>query len=756
MYKRPESGTAQQPSLDALRTGAAMPTQEQLGHRVDLPDAMREKMENAFSADLSSVKLYESSAVQDAGAEAITQGSNIAFAPGLADFSGYKGQLRLGHEISHVVSQARGEVTGSGFLSDPALEARAQREGAMAASGQQIAMPADSLSPVSAAAASGPMQAGFKDRHKKKPDTEENPWKFTSSKKDREQLPANGVSFFIGPENESDTLRGPVFKEMRKGLSGLAAVRGNRDKLGGRSVYDAMMGNAYGNAIAGMEKYKRHLQAEIEVAEGRANPEVLYDAEPEIDPKADKQAAAEKLARDRAEGIKKLKQDYNNPEWRADRERQLALLDDYIASGKADQAANQQIQNVRLSEDDRNYNDKAGGINRLLGMSRGEAGALFKPSSAEAAHTKEEADTEHSVLDRVGIRYRDDEGNAVDPRTSNREIAFARLCGMLGSSVGIGAKHAVYDDSIEQKKGVLMEEAKGKKWYKLNWLYHGPDADMPSDPSKDDFNGGDAKKRKETWGDRMKRHNVGIRKKASRNLARYYGRDSDMELDAADPDFQRQMNEMFLVDTLASHTDRHAGNYKIHKDENGKIQVRAIDNDTTFGTKGSDDANRKFFGKRGKSFNYGGLPAQMQIDANMAKRIEAVTPEMLQGTFSDLLSKEEIDALKTRFDMMKNYINKMRKANLIVDQWNEKTAKKEMRLAGGVGSYLHENMDKKGKFAGNNYYQRQLLILRANESDSQNWVDMAGGATKKEQTDAEKGLPTYEKEDEELGANLDI
>ena len=146
----------------------------------------------------------------------------------------------------------------------------------------------------------------------------------------------------------------------------------------------------------------------------------------------------------------------------------------------------------------------------------------------------------------------------------------------------------------------------------------------------------------------------------------------------------------------------------------------------------------------------------MQIDANMAKRIEAVTPEMLQGTFSDLLSKEEIDALKTRFDMMKNYINKMRKANLIVDQWNEKTAKKEMRLAGGVGSYLHENMDKKGKFAGNNYYQRQLLILRANESDSQNWVDMAGGATKKEQTDAEKGLPTYEKEDEELGANLDI
>ncbi len=42
----------EQPSLDALRTGAAQPTQEQTGNRVDLPGAMRAKMENAFGADL--------------------------------------------------------------------------------------------------------------------------------------------------------------------------------------------------------------------------------------------------------------------------------------------------------------------------------------------------------------------------------------------------------------------------------------------------------------------------------------------------------------------------------------------------------------------------------------------------------------------------------------------------------------------------------------------------------------------------------
>jgi hypothetical protein len=130
-----------------------------MGRRVDLPDAMRAKMENAFGADLSAVKLYESEAVAEAGANAVTRGSDIAFAPGMLDFSSYGGQALLGHELSHVVSQARGEVTGGGFLNDRALEARADREGAMAAAGQTVAMPGAALSPVTAAPAAGPMQA---------------------------------------------------------------------------------------------------------------------------------------------------------------------------------------------------------------------------------------------------------------------------------------------------------------------------------------------------------------------------------------------------------------------------------------------------------------------------------------------------------------------------------------------------------------------------------------------------------------------
>ena len=154
-----KDASPQQPGMDALRAGAAQPTAEQMGHRVDLPDAMRSKMENAFGADLSAVKLYESQAVADAGAKAMAQGASIAFAPGMLDFTSFGGQALLGHEISHVVSQARGEVTGGGFLNDASLEARADREGTMAASGQSVAMPTAAVSSVSAASAAGPMQA---------------------------------------------------------------------------------------------------------------------------------------------------------------------------------------------------------------------------------------------------------------------------------------------------------------------------------------------------------------------------------------------------------------------------------------------------------------------------------------------------------------------------------------------------------------------------------------------------------------------
>ncbi len=148
------------PSMQELAAGA-MPSAQQMGHRVDLPDAIREKMETSFGADFSGVKLYESQTVADAGAQAMTMGSNIAFDPGQLDLSSTAGQALLGHELSHVVSQARGESAGRGFLADAGLEAQADRQGMLAAQGESVYT--GLVAPLSAsgvpASAGGPMQA---------------------------------------------------------------------------------------------------------------------------------------------------------------------------------------------------------------------------------------------------------------------------------------------------------------------------------------------------------------------------------------------------------------------------------------------------------------------------------------------------------------------------------------------------------------------------------------------------------------------
>ena len=140
-----------------------------MGHGRSLSDSIRSRFENAFGADLSAVRLYEHQSVADSESDAIASGNRIVFAPGMMNLSSRAGQRLLGHELSHVVSQARGEVSGRGLIDSPALEARADREGDMAAAGQQIYAPSVSgpLSIASADSASGPIQAKSGKRRRK-------------------------------------------------------------------------------------------------------------------------------------------------------------------------------------------------------------------------------------------------------------------------------------------------------------------------------------------------------------------------------------------------------------------------------------------------------------------------------------------------------------------------------------------------------------------------------------------------------------
>jgi hypothetical protein len=103
-----------------------------------LPAEIRAKMETAFSADFSDVRVHIGQEASSLGAIAYTWGTNIHFAPGQYNPHTLQGQKLLGHELWHVVQQKNGRVRnpfggGVAVVQDHALEAEADRMGIKAA-----------------------------------------------------------------------------------------------------------------------------------------------------------------------------------------------------------------------------------------------------------------------------------------------------------------------------------------------------------------------------------------------------------------------------------------------------------------------------------------------------------------------------------------------------------------------------------------------------------------------------------------------
>ncbi|MBC7974974.1 MAG: DUF4157 domain-containing protein [Myxococcales bacterium] len=104
-----------------------------------LPDDVRRKMEHAFSADFSAVRIHEGLQAQAVGALAFTRGADIFFAPGQYRPTTTRGQELLGHELAHVKQQAGGAVSQTGkaggtpINDNPSLERAADEQGIKAA-----------------------------------------------------------------------------------------------------------------------------------------------------------------------------------------------------------------------------------------------------------------------------------------------------------------------------------------------------------------------------------------------------------------------------------------------------------------------------------------------------------------------------------------------------------------------------------------------------------------------------------------------
>ena len=150
-----DSGTAaSSPApLPASATGGRRPTLQMLfggpraaatGSGDALPGSVQGKMERAFDADFSAVRVHEGNDAAGIGALAFTRGTDIHFAPGQYDPHGNRGQELLGHELAHVVQQSQGRVgataqaKGAALNDDPALEHEADVMGARAARGEPV------------------------------------------------------------------------------------------------------------------------------------------------------------------------------------------------------------------------------------------------------------------------------------------------------------------------------------------------------------------------------------------------------------------------------------------------------------------------------------------------------------------------------------------------------------------------------------------------------------------------------------------
>jgi hypothetical protein len=121
-------------AIDPVQLGLAR------GGGKPLPQAVLAKMEAAFGADFSAVRIHVGPQASRIGAIAFTTGNDLYFAPGRYQPDSVQGQQLIGHELAHVIQQRQGRVRASGngvsVVQDRALEAEADRLGVRAASCQ--------------------------------------------------------------------------------------------------------------------------------------------------------------------------------------------------------------------------------------------------------------------------------------------------------------------------------------------------------------------------------------------------------------------------------------------------------------------------------------------------------------------------------------------------------------------------------------------------------------------------------------------
>jgi hypothetical protein len=134
-----------------------------------------------------------------------------------------------------------------------------------------------------------------------------------------------------------------------------------------------------------------------------------------------------------------------------------------------------------------------------------------------------------------------------------------------------------------------------------------------------------------------------------------------------DPTLMRLLSRLQMIDLLCFQIDRKPDNYFIQFDNNGKVTgITGIDNDFALGT--NTDLSKR----------YQELPGiSRYVDEELALKILNIDLDLVRLVMVDLLSSAEIDALITRFDKMRQFLQPLKENGQLLkpDQWDDGVAK---------------------------------------------------------------------------------
>jgi hypothetical protein len=259
------------------------------------------------------------------------------------------------------------------------------------------------------------------------------------------------------------------------------------------------------------------------------------------------------------------------------------------------------------------------------------------------------------------LRYGDQSaGRVIKADTAPRDVAYSRLNKLFGFDIAVNTQLA---KSGEGETSSLMDMGQGETADKFLFYAGAEWSGEAGDWAQREHTDESAKAQKRLNALRQNLHMLNVEKWAGMvNETDYENKKAEIQkqmqesekwlaklkkmgtfqtVDLADPKVALQLFKLSVLDLVAGHVDRHAGNYMINKTEEGETKITAIDNDTSFGTRTDIESDKDVRGGEVRPALEEAFPF---IPPEIKEKVMAVSRENIEQALTGLLSKPQIEA----------------------------------------------------------------------------------------------------------------